>query len=152
MSISLISEYSLWFIVFCIAGGFLYALFLYRKDTKLDEISKFVLGTMFSLRFLSVTVTSFLFLAPLFRATSVRIENPIIIFAQDNSESVKTNGFDFEKYKNNVENLKSELSGKYKFSSYSFGDKIEDTLSFDFSDKQTEFTIKGKIRFMKLRM
>ncbi len=140
MTTNLITEYPLWFMIFCIAGGFLYAFLLYRKDKKFEEVSKIVMSFMFALRFISVSIIAFLLLSPFLQTISRTIESPIIIFAQDNSESVFQDKENSKKYNNSIGNLTNELSSKYDLQKYSFGEKIKKEIDYSFSDKETDIS------------
>ena len=97
---SLTTQYSLWFLPICLIGGFLFAWFLYRKETKFNEVSGILKNLMFALRFLSVSIIAFLLLSPIIKNLGKTIEKPIIIFAQDNSESVLLEKTKIETYSN----------------------------------------------------
>jgi len=93
------------------------------------------------LRFIAVTFIAFFLLSPLLKNISRTVEKPIIIFAQDNSESVtvgKDSLFYKTKYIENVSELVSSLADKFDTNNYSFGDKIKSGLSFDYKEKQTD--------------
>ncbi|HMT30525.1 MAG TPA: hypothetical protein PKD91_14715, partial [Bacteroidia bacterium] len=90
MNFQLLTEAPTWFIVFCIAAGFLYSFILYRKEKSFSESGKWVKRSMAVLRFLSVTIICILLLSPLIRTIFRQIEKPIIILLQDESESVIT--------------------------------------------------------------
>lgn len=94
-------------------------------------------------RFVSVFFISLLLLSPLIKSLYKYIERPIIILAQDNSESIvinKDSSFYRNDYKNKVNDLIRKLSSKYEVNTYSFGDKISEGLKFNYSDKQTSIS------------
>ncbi|MCF6366743.1 MAG: hypothetical protein L3J35_11130 [Bacteroidales bacterium] len=135
---SLITEYPLWFIIFCFAAGFLFAWLLYRKDKKFAEASKLIRNFMFALRFLSVSIISFLLLSPVLKSLGKIIEQPIIVYAQDNSESVNSDKGNIKMFSKNISNFFNEKQNNYIFKTYTFGEKIKQTDSFSFSEKQTD--------------
>lgn len=143
---NLILEYPWWFVVFCIAAGFGYSFFLYRKDKKLNEAFVWIIRLMASFRFLVIASISFLLLSPLLKTINRKVEKPVIIIAQDNSESLivgKDSAFYKKEYKQNLQKLINELTGKYDVRSYSFGDKIKELNSMDslkFNEKQTDIS------------
>ena len=71
----------------CILIGFLYAFFLYFKNCDAPVYLKRIL---FFLRLLLVTIIAFLLLNPLIKTISREYEKPIVIIAQDVSESVQS--------------------------------------------------------------
>lgn len=137
---TLITEYPIWFILFCLLAGFIYAWILYRKDDKYTEAPKFIFRTMFVLRFLSVSLIAFFLLLPFIKTISKTIEKPIIVFAQDNSESVFTDSLKLKKYKTENENFLKKLKNSYKTNLFSFGDKITDTINYKFDNKITNIS------------
>ncbi|MCF6185463.1 MAG: hypothetical protein L3J56_12755 [Bacteroidales bacterium] len=134
---SISAQYSLWFLPICLIGGFLYAWFLYRKNEKLKEASRLIKNLMFILRFLSVSIIAFMLLSPIIKNIGRTIEKPIIIYAQDNSESVSND-------KNTVQKISSELkkffqaNSNYIFKTYAFGENVTKTDTFNFKDKETD--------------
>ncbi|NOZ33730.1 MAG: hypothetical protein GXO80_00340 [Chlorobi bacterium] len=131
------TQYSLWFLPICLIVGFLYAWFLYRKDNRLNETPRRIKILMFIFRFLSVSIIAFLLLAPVIKNIGRTIEKPIIIYAQDNSESVFND-------KNTVQKISSELkkffraNSNYNFKTYAFGENVTETDTFNFKDKETD--------------
>lgn len=141
MNFSLHIDYPWWFLSFCIFTGAAYAFVLYRREKRFDETPKWVKVSLPVLRFIAVALITFFLLSPLLKNVSRTVEKPIIIFAQDNSESVvfgKDSGYYKGEYLKNIEGLVSSLADKYDTNIYSFGDNIKNGLSFDFKEKQTD--------------
>ena len=143
---NIITEYPIWFFLFCLLAGFSYSIFLYWKDKKLNETSIWLTRLMATFRFFAVTVLSFLLLSPLLKSTNREVEKPIIIIAQDNSESLivgKDSSFIKKEYKEKLQKLINDLGDKYEVRTYSFADKIKEITSSDslkFNEKQTDFS------------
>jgi hypothetical protein len=140
----LTADYSLWLVFLCIALGGTYAFFLYfHRDRYLTEISPFLRRALFTLRFLFVSLISFFLLGPVIRNVVRTVEKPVLIVAQDNSESL-TLGKDAAYYKTeylkNLNKLVSELGEKFEVRTYSVGDKVKSGLSINFRDKQTDLS------------
>ncbi len=133
------TQYSLWFLPLCLALGFLYAWILYRKDTKLNEASSFLKKVMFALRFFSVSIIAFLLLSPFLKNIGRTVEKPIIIYAQDNSESVQPEKIAVENFANKIKDFFRNNSD-YNFKTFAFGDKVIQTDSFNFEDKETDIS------------
>lgn len=69
------------------------------------------------------------------------VEKPVIIIAQDNSESVildKDSAFYRSEYKQKLEELAEELNDKYEVRKYSFGDRIATDIDYKYNEKQTD--------------
>lgn len=143
---NIVTEYPLWFILFCIVAGILYAGILYYHEKKLSELSLWKVWLMASFRFSAVTILSFLLLSPLLKTVNREIEKPIIIVAQDNSESLvagKDSLFYKKEYKQNLQQLIDELNDKYEVRLYSFAEKIKQLPvadSLTFNEKQTDIS------------
>lgn len=84
-SFRLITTYSPWLILACLAAGLLYAWLLYSKRTPWSAPINY--GLAF-LRFAVVSFLCFLLLGPLVRYFSNTTQKPAILFALDNSKSV----------------------------------------------------------------
>jgi hypothetical protein len=143
---NIITEYPIWLTIFCIAAGILYALVLYYRDKKFNETSIWLVRLMAAFRFLVVTILSFLLLSPLLKTVNRNVEKPVIIIAQDNSESIavgKDSAFYRNEYKQKLQKLIDELGDKYEIRSYTFADKIKELGSADslnFNEKQTDIS------------
>lgn len=85
-SFRLITTYSPWFILACVAVGALYAWLLYSKRAPWPKSINYSLA---ALRFGVVSFLCFLLLGPMVRYISNETIKPAIVFAVDNSQSVK---------------------------------------------------------------
>ena len=139
----LITELPLWFLIFCVLLGAAYAFILYYREKSLADTPGYVKGMMAAFRFIAITLIAVLLLSPLIRTTETESEKPIVIIAQDNSESIVVNK-DSAYYRNefpeSLKNLSDQISSDYEVKTFSFGDKIEEGLKFDYSAKQTNFS------------
>lgn len=97
-------------------------------------------------RFLVVTILCILLLSPLLKTVNRSTEKPVVIIAQDNSESLvvtKDSNFYKKEYKQNLQKLIEILSEKYDVRTYSFADKIKEISTIDsvsFNEKQTDMS------------
>ncbi len=143
---NLITETPLWFCLFCIFAGLVYSFILYRKDKSLNEISVWLVRLMATFRFIVISILAFFLLSPLLKTINRNIEKPVIIVAQDNSESIivgKDSSFYKKEYKQNLKKLIDNLNDKYEVRTYSFADKIKELKSPDslkFNEKQTDIS------------
>ncbi|OQX97138.1 MAG: hypothetical protein B6I24_09770 [Bacteroidetes bacterium 4572_128] len=140
---NIVTEYNSWYIIFCLILGFLYSFFLYRNDKKFNNLEKWKINIMRTLRFLSASFLFFLLLNPMIKTVNKIIEKPIIIFATDNSESIiinKDSSFYKNEYQKNIENFLKSFSEDFDIKTYNFGEKLKKGLAFDFSEKQTNYT------------
>jgi hypothetical protein len=137
----IITEYSLWFSLLCLALGAAYAWLLYYfKDSHLSDVSIWIKRSMALLRGLCVAVLAFLLLSPLIKTQFREVEKPIVVIAQDNSQSIKANKdsvYYKTTYLDQFNKLKDELSSKFEVKIYSFSDAIKDGFDGNYNGKQT---------------
>jgi len=139
--LSFSTEKPLWFILFCLLAAATYCYLLYKNEKTFSAQSKFVSYALYSLRFVSVFIIAFLLLSPLIKNISRKIEKPIIVVAQDNSQSILINresDYYKKEYKEQLKNFISKVSEKFEVKTYLFGDNILESNNPTFSDKQTD--------------
>ncbi|MEO1623565.1 MAG: hypothetical protein AAFV25_00310 [Bacteroidota bacterium] len=134
---SLSFQYPSWYLLFCAALGLVYAAVLYFKDDSFKEQPPLFAGLLALLRFLAVTFIAVLLLSPLLKSIITETKKPIVVLAQDQSESVGTELKEgqLQKYQSDFNNLQQELSQQYELKQYSFGDKVREGIDFAFDDK-----------------
>ncbi|QCR22945.1 VWA domain-containing protein [Pontibacter sp. SGAir0037] len=110
-SFRLITTYSPWLVLACLAAGLLYAWLLYSKRTPWPRSVNY--GLAF-LRFAVVSFLCFLLLGPLVRYISNSTQKPTIVFAVDNSQSVSlfTDSVQLKQAQTNLQNLRSKLESE----------------------------------------
>ena len=143
LSINIITELPLWFSVFCIALGGVYAFFLYRKEDKFSETAPWLVKVMALSRFLLVSILAFLLLTPFIKTLFNKVEKPVIVIAQDNSSSIllnKDSTFYQNKYLADLESLKKSLEEVYEVKSYTFGAGLKEGGEVDYSEKITSLS------------
>ena len=142
MNYTIITEYPLWLIVFCILLGVCVSLLLYYKNN-IYNFTPTIKKTLAVIRFVAVTIIAFLLLSPLVKSVTRHVEKPVIVIAQDNSESVlinKDSAFYKKQYVENLNKFIKELGSKYEVKTYAFGDKVSEKTNFDFKDKLTNIS------------
>ena len=102
-------QYPSWYIIFCLALGLGYALLLYFRDKTFKDQPDFLKRIMAFFRFLTVSLLSLLLLSPLLKSLITDIKKPVIVIAQDQSESVRANMSeeDVLQYQQSVEQLET---------------------------------------------
>lgn len=134
------TEYPAWMIVLCFIAGLSYSAIMYYRN-KRNDFSPLLIKVMALLRFTSVFIISFLLLTPLLKIITHTNEKPVIVFAQDNSQSItinKDSSFYKNEYKQKVDKLLAELNKTYDVKTFSFDDKVYDRLAYDYKGKQTD--------------
>jgi hypothetical protein len=135
-------QYPAWFLIFCALLGLGYALLLYYRDTTFREQGPKLNLWLGILRWLSVTLLSALLLSPLLKSYFNETKKPLVVLAQDQSESAATDlqGEALERYKQDWATLKNSLSEDYEVHELAFGDQVREGVDFAFTDKITNFS------------
>lgn len=144
MKLSVVTEAPGWYLLLCILAGAVYAGVLYFREAKLNEISLWLRGTMAVFRFLLVSFLAFLLMSPLLKTIFREVEKPVIVIAQDESESLvmgKDSSFNKTDYPKKLQALRDALGDKFNVVTYSFGDKFREDAKFQYNDKLTDFSI-----------
>lgn len=132
-----IFQYPVWFILFCVLLGALYAAVLYFNSEAFEadsSVGKYLKPIMTALRFLSVSLLSFLLLSPVIKSRFIDKIPPKIVLSHDNSSSILLSfkQLDSTTYTNSFTALQKALEQKYATDFYTFSDKLNlnDTLNF----------------------
>ena len=135
-------QYPAWFLIFCVLLGAGYAALLYYRDNTFREQPRTVTVIMAALRFLAVTLLAILLLSPLLKSLLVETKKPVVVLAQDVSESVAVdlNGTALDTYKQQWQALKDGLSADYEVHELAFGDEVREKNDFQFGDKVTNMS------------
>lgn len=128
---SLLLDYPWYFILFCILLGVVYAVLLYvvrmRRGVERD-FSRRLTILLAVLRTLSVTAIAFLLLSPLVKRVKNRKEKPLVIIAEDNSQSLRycpDSAFYATDFGGMLDRLSSELSNDFEVQRYRYGERVE---------------------------
>lgn len=140
--LSITLQYPAWYLVFCILTGVLLAGILYYKFDQFPNQPAWIIKTLTALRFITGTLLAILLLAPIIKSKLTDIKKPVIVIAQDVSESV---GLDMNKekldsYKSAIDNLAKSFKGDYDVKMYSFGDNVREGINYEFKDKSSNFS------------
>lgn len=116
-------EYPVWFVLLCLLLGAIIALVLYYRN-KGDDFPRWFVRSLAILRFVSVSLISFLLLSPLIRTVIRTYEKPLIILGLDNSQSIRMNKdsiFYLTDFQDQVQQMVEELNGDFDLRVYSLG-------------------------------
>ncbi len=132
-------QYPLWYILLCIGLGLIFALVLYHRDRNFPTagtLPKVLLG---ALRFLAVALLSFLLLSPVLKNSRNESKKPIIVVAQDESASIKSemDSVALRQYFGDLQQVIQDLEQDYEVRAYAFGEGIREGLKGDFRDKSS---------------
>ncbi len=94
-----------------------------------------------ALRTIVVFLTCLLLLTPLISIHKNEIQKPLILFLQDNSESIGTAlHTDSNRYKQDAESLLSRLKKDYKVIQWGFGNRIQKDSLFSYTQQATDIS------------
>lgn len=135
-------QYPAWYIIFCALLGLAIALLLYYKDKTFEERPEWLKWIMGVIRFVAVTFLAILLLTPFLKSIFTESKLPIVILAQDISQSIKAEMGEEElgRYQESIQQLSLDLSDKFDLKAYEFGSTTREGLSFDFQDKTTNLS------------
>lgn len=130
-------QYPSYYFIFCILAGLVYALVLYYRDRTFKEKSSWLNWLLGALRFLAVTSIATLLLSPLIKSVITETKKPVVILAQDVSESVGNTLDEAQNatYKAQFEQMRDNLAQQYEVKTYSFGNDVREGIDFEFKDK-----------------
>lgn len=139
----IIAEYPLWLSIICIIIAAGVSLTLYYKAKDLREASSWVIKMLFSIRFLAVFFISFLFLSPFIERLTATVIKPTLVFAQDNSESIKMGTDSLESLSNkhytDLKAFQERFENDYEIVNTLFGDEVRLSDSASFTDKYSDY-------------
>ena len=132
-------EYPSWYLIFCLVTGMGFAGVLYFREKTFSDRPVWVRVLMAALRFLSATLLAFFLLSPVLRAVQRDSRKPILIVAQDASESIGNTlkSKERETYLAQIQRLEEDLGGEFDVRYYSFGSSIREGLDTAFRDKSS---------------
>lgn len=129
--------YSLLALCGCLLTGVFLAWLLYGRSSALTKQLRLTLAAF---RAVTISIILWLLFSPLIKQISYTLEKPIVIIAQDDSQSAGTflpAGFDSLKYRKDLLQLSKELSAEYDIREYSFSDRMTKGLNFSYTGKLT---------------
>ncbi len=139
---NIIIQHNKWFLLLPVLVGAVYAYALYFRQKKFQEKSAFLIAFLFVLRFLSVGTIVFLLLSPFFKFFTEQKNKPILILAQDYSESLKNtySNEELNLLNKDIKRIESELQNKYDVRTFGFGGDVYTGLRDSFNLKSTNIS------------
>ncbi|MFN4080793.1 MAG: hypothetical protein ACK4NS_07815 [Saprospiraceae bacterium] len=135
-------QYPAWFLILCALLGAGYAALLYFRDETFLARPRIQRGLLALLRGLAVALISALLLSPLLKRTITQTQKPVVVLAQDQSESVAMVLQDdaLARYKNDWAALREQLSTDFEVREIAFGSEPREGADFAFSDKTSNLS------------
>ncbi|MBL0102689.1 MAG: hypothetical protein IPP51_02300 [Bacteroidetes bacterium] len=143
MNFQFLTELPTWWVFVCLLAGLAAGFVLYRNDHSFDGVHRWLRRLLFVLRSALVFFLCLLLLTPLIRTFTREKEKPLLIIAQDNSESIVQNKDSAQyrtSYRQALDKMMSALKEKYDVKPVSWGDKVKDEINYSFTDKETDFS------------
>lgn len=131
-----------WYIALCVLLGLAVAAALYFRETNFRKQASWLPWLMGGLRFFSITLISMFLLSPLLKSLELETREPVVVIAQDVSESIQAA---FSKdaatsYRNELNKLVRTLDESYDVQTLSFGSVPRNALDTAFTDKVTNIS------------
>ncbi|MEM6320071.1 MAG: hypothetical protein AAF960_20530 [Bacteroidota bacterium] len=130
-------QYPTWYLFLCASLGLGYALLVYFRSNTFKEQTAWLNWLLGGVRFITATTLAVLLLSPLIKSLLTDTKKPVVILAQDQSESVmgELDETALQAYKDQYAQLKSNLTEKYDLKEYAFGSEVREGVDFSFTDK-----------------
>ncbi|MFO8068125.1 MAG: hypothetical protein R6U11_11140 [Bacteroidales bacterium] len=134
-------NYPIWFVILCFITALAITGILYWRN-RIEELSAIQKSILAAVRFIVVLIICILLLSPVLEMSSRSVEDPIIVYVDDNSESVKvsTDSALLYNYTNRRQNLISDLKSEYLVHEYLFGEDFRRNDNRDYNDKITDMS------------
>ena len=142
MNINFLFDYPSWLILVCVLTGLAYAALLYYRNRQ-APFSPVMTRLLALVRFVAVTFLALLLLAPFVERTTRDVEDPIVIFLQDNSSSLlfaEDSVFYHDEYIPQLEEFMGAISEKHQPVLYTFGEEFSEDGIIDFSERVTNMS------------
>lgn len=131
-----------WYIALCVLLGLAVAAVLYFRETNFRKQASWLPWLMGGLRFFSITLISMFLLSPLLKSLELETREPVVVIAQDVSESIQA-AFSEDaatSYRNELTKLVRTLDESYDVQTLSFGSVPRNALDTAFTDKVTNIS------------
>lgn len=135
-------SYPWWYLSFCILAGVVYALVMYYRERKFTDHGPWLRRILALVRSLAVTFITLLLLSPFVRTLREEIKKPLIVIANDVSESIKDH-ISTDKQQQVVTGLNDlgrKLTEKYDVRQVTFGSRVYTESSDSIKDKSTDIS------------
>ena len=133
-------QFIFYFLLALAAGALVSYYFYYKKSS--NQFSKSVTFYLFALRALTIALLVFILLNPRISFTLTEIQKPKLIFAYDNSESIKylNDSIRLQQNIDIINNQAEQLSKKFDIQNITFGERVCDTCPLQHSENETNIS------------
>lgn len=140
MNFNILFDYPVWMILLCLLCGLFYSGVLYYGNNKAG-FSIPLKRTLAAIRFLAISIIALLLLAPLVESRTQHVEEPLLIFLQDNSGSLlfaEDSSYYQDDYMPGVKEFLEAMGPDHETRLYTFGENFTQADSFDLSERVTD--------------
>lgn len=142
MILQIIISAQAWLVLLCVFAGLMYAALLYYREFRYEfSLNRRI--AMGIIRGLAVAFISFFLLSPFFRSVTRKIDNPIVVIAQDQSASIVASAdsaYYISDYPMLLNNMIDAIDKDFEVHAFAFGNNVREGIDFNFSDKQTDIS------------
>ena len=141
---SIVTQAPAWLILFCLLAGIVYAGALYFRDRFNRTYGTPLATGLGILRFACVTLLCLFLLKPLLKTIDRNVEKPIVVIAQDNSQSLvvgaDSNYYNNE-YKTQLAQLAASFGEDYDVRTFTFGEQVREGIdSLQYDEQLTDYS------------
>lgn len=138
----IVSQYSLWWMLPIVLLSLALSTLLYYRNAR-ESFPIWVNLILGFFRFTVFALLGFLLLSPMLKSWKTEVQKPIILFLQDESQSIALNEdstFYRNDYPNQVESMIADLQSGYEVKTFSFGDKQFPKIPFAYQAMSTDIS------------
>lgn len=138
-------DYPWYYVLLCVVLGTIYATILYVRNRH-KRFSPALTKILFTIRLIAVSLIAVLLLFPMVRQTVDETEKPVVIIAQDNSESIIhciDSAYYTTDYLHQMRQIQSKLQEDYELVRYTYGEKVtmvSDEANLSYNEKLTDIS------------
>jgi len=141
---SIVTQAPSWLLVFCLLAGIVYAGALYFRD-RFNRTYGTPLATFLGVvRFACITLLALFLLKPLIKIIQRSVEKPIIVIAQDNSESLvvgKDSSYYTSDYRRQLSEFVAAFGEDYDVRTFTFGQSVHEGIdSLNYEEQLTDYS------------
>lgn len=135
-------SYPSYFLIFCAVAAIIYAVSLYWRSSAIKSAGKNLPLGLGMLRFLSIGLITFMLLIPFLKHLVETQQDPIILIAEDRSQSITATMDEaaINNLNSEINNLEATLSEKFTVKRFGFGEKIYTEVIDSFVDQSTNLS------------
>ncbi len=142
MNFNILFDYPFWLVLLCILCGLIYSSLLYYRNTR-DGFSPLLKWVFAVMRFVAVSIIALLLLAPLIERLIQEVEKPLLIFMQDNSQSItlaNDSVYYHDQYLPEMRTFLESMDEDFNTSLYTFGERVVPQDDIDFTEGVTNMS------------